>query len=149
MRRWFANIFLKLSDALSPKRLDQIAVLNGTEAGLRKALASYKEQFEEYRPKGSWTATPEWTPDDAACLQGFLKTAAGQALQRRFTSIAASVAIEGCKDVMHTAHSAGCAFGWTEALRWFLSLSRVARVEATKDEQVPEGEEQLLERLSP
>jgi hypothetical protein len=93
---------------------------------------------------------PDWTPDDAIALAAFLKTETGRALAKRFQVVAGNQAVAGCQDEMHTTYAAANGNGWNEACQWFLQLSRVTGVQVAKnDESAPEGETQLLERLSP
>lgn len=92
---------------------------------------------------------PEWLPEDAASLTVFLRTGTGRSLQWRFAAVVHQNAIVGCEDSMHTAHSAGRAHGWFEAYQWVLSLSRVARVEATNTDEAPKGEAGFVDQFSP
>jgi hypothetical protein len=76
----------------------------------------------------------------------------------RYQVIEGAVATQACKDVFHTAHSAGTANGWNQARLWLESLSRSSRVteDSTPDTQgVPQndnptpGETSLVELYSP
>jgi hypothetical protein len=136
---WFdGGEFVRSGEALA-KRADLLEKQNA------QLILDYFN--DETRPR--FAVDPEWTEEDAAALKSFFATSTGQRLTVRFRAVAANVAVEGCKDFMHTSHSAGAAFGWGEACEWFIKLSRVSRVPDTKSEEAPEGEEQLLERWSP
>jgi hypothetical protein len=95
-----------------------------------------------------------WDAGDARGLGSFLDSNHGQAFSARLRTVAAHVAIEGAKDRANTIHSAGVSAGWNECVRYIHSLSRVSgeRQGAAAhlvDEQGPEDEAELLERLSP
>lgn len=144
--KFLASIFLALAIRCDRKRFAEEAA---RKERIEKGFAALVlEHFnDENDPR--FQAAPEWGPDDAALLETFLKTETGNRLRRRFAAVAGTVAIAGCADSIHTAHSAGNGNGWNEAYQWFVKLSRVAGVQATpKDEQLPEDEEALLERFS-
>lgn len=128
----------------------------GEQRELRRRCAHLEQAYSDVLLKyfndetgPRFEQAPDWTPADAGNLSTFLKTETGQTLARRFAVVAGIAAVAGCADSMHTAHSAGSGNGWNEACQWFLKLSRVVGDQTTKnDEQAPEDEAQLLERLS-
>jgi hypothetical protein len=126
----------------------ELAAAEAEKCSLENDLERERQTFAELGP--IFDNAPHWTPDDAIALAGFLKTDSGRTLARRFQVVAGNQAVAGCRDVMHTTYAAGNGNGWDEACRWFLQLSRVTGVQVAKnDESAPEGETQLLERLSP
>lgn len=172
MRRRLARLFHSIADAIHSYRKDeeirlglnvdlfrakansyqkQLSAERARTGELERRLASLTRQvIEELNAPDRYDVAPDWTPDDALKFRAFLQTDTGLTFRQRLAAVGASVAIKGAGDVMHTAHSAGCAFGWQECQRWILSLSRVVREPDHKtDEARPEGEDELLERLSP
>ncbi|HVX56968.1 MAG TPA: hypothetical protein VHA37_04500 [Candidatus Saccharimonadales bacterium] len=96
----------------------------------------------------------DWLPEDQAAWVTFLRTTTGQRLLARMRAIESQVAINACQDVFHTAHSAGMAKGWHEALTWLQSLSRSSRVHEDQapdgaPDNPPGGDPALVERYSP
>jgi hypothetical protein len=75
-------------------------------------------------------------------------------MRERMRAITSQVAVNACKDVFHTSHSAGVAQGWSEAQAWLESLSRSSRViedlapDGATDNPLG-GDPALVERLSP
>lgn len=124
-------------------------------------------QFSDLLPAAP--LAPDWTLEHQVVLNRFLGSEAGQVFWARMTAVESDLAKRMVKDVMHTSHSAGVAAGFGEAVKWVRSL-RTANPETisgqsspvsegdlagradgseANDEQVPKGEESLLERLSP
>src|SRR5262245_1492641 len=94
---------------------------------------------------------PEWTSDDAANFATFLKTATGRALRARMHSLTSVVCVSGCQNAITATHSAGIGAGWKECTDKFFEHAKISRTAGAQaeDETAPEGEEQLLERMSP
>jgi hypothetical protein len=132
---------------------DKCLALRNSKLRIKQLEENYSKLVLEYFNEHTgplFENAPDWTSEDAAVLSGFFKTPTGQTLTKRFQVVAGNAAVEGCKDEMHTTYAAANANGWNEACQWFLKLSRVTGAQvATKDEQAPEGEAQLLERFSP
>lgn len=153
MRRALHNFFLSLADKLDGCRVaaqdqlqDSFKRLSARNDRLHHELAATKPA-----PHNFDGIPGEWTDQDAAALAAFLKTDSGHALAKRFSAVAVHQALRGCNDERNTVYAAGTARGWDEAFQWFISISRVTGVQATKpkDDQAPDGEEQLVERYSP
>lgn len=155
MKRWLANILLKISDWLDSRRLDELGQKD-------RSLAIYLKQYLELRDAHNELVfqsvqpmafqAPDWTADDAIAFAAFMKTGPGQALKARLQAMTATVCMSGCEDSMHTTHSAGIGAGWKECTLKLLEhtrISRAPRVEGANNEEAPQGEEQLLEQLSP
>lgn len=101
-------------------------------------------------------AAPDWGPEQMVSLNGFLSSATGRTLLLRGRAIQFRNATEACKDVFHTAHSAGAAKGFGECLDWIESLSRACRVEQDSSPEIegqtdtlPPGEAALRDSMSP
>lgn len=92
---------------------------------------------------------PEWREDDKARWLTFLDSETGKRLMLRAHAVLFQNALEGCKDSFTTAHSAGRAAGFAEAIEWMQSLSRSASDKAENDAQTPGGEPSLRELLAP
>jgi hypothetical protein len=118
-------------------------------AGLAKRL--WPEIVRHVRPPPDYGSllSSDWTEVHAQALAAFLKSEVGKAFYRRLQAVAATVAIAGCRNTVHTVHSAGVSAGWDEAVRYIYSISRVAGDQATKPDETPRGETELLEQLSP
>ncbi|MDE2099809.1 MAG: hypothetical protein KGL39_21330 [Patescibacteria group bacterium] len=94
---------------------------------------------------------PEWTATEQADWKRFLASQTGQVLQARGQALAAVIALRAGEDAINPGHAAVRAAGFNDCLRWLDSLSRVTGDQVTEPtaEQPPEGEAELLERLSP
>lgn len=146
--KFLASILLALAKVLDPAR--DFAALKERHTRLERQHTELVVETYSDAMDPRFDVAPELSPDDRATLATFLKTPSGQALNKRFGVVAMNQALLGCNDPMHTTYAAGNGNGWNEAYKWFQTISRVPRVEDTKnDEQAPEGEEQLLERMSP
>jgi hypothetical protein len=144
--KFISSICLALAVWLNPKGF---AAATARQARLEQEVARLTLESLNEDTGPLYAGVPDWSEDDAMALQVFLKTPTGQNLQQRFCGVMTNVALEGCKDEMHTTYSAANGNGWNEAYQWFVKLSRVSRVPDTKNEQPEEGAEQLLERWSP
>lgn len=136
MKRALANFLLNLAIKLGAKRVTVNVIKDGYSEAAADALL---------------TAKPDWSPDDAAAIDKFLKSEAGQLFSKRIRLVAATVAIKGAANQTNTIHAAGISAGWNECVRYIHSLSRVSGVQDTNPnaEQAPQDEAQLLELLSP
>ena len=136
MKRALANFLLNLAIKLGAKRVTVNVIKDGYSEAAADALL---------------TAKPDWSPDEAAAVDKFLKSDAGASFLKRVRAVAAQVAIKGAANQVNTIHAAGISHGWNECVRYIFSLSRVSRVEDTTPnaEQAPQDEASLLEQLSP
>jgi hypothetical protein len=97
----------------------------------------------------------DWSEEHRAHWAQFLSTPTGQAFLARWRVLEGLVATQSCKDVFHTAHSAGTANGWNQSRVWAESLSRAARAHAETgpavkpDDSQKQGRSSLAELLSP
>lgn len=111
-------------------------------------------------------AVPAWREEHARAWRSFLQTEAGVTLRLRLQAMVCEVAIAGCCDSHSTTHSAGVGAGWNECVRKLIELAEPRRfadpleaadetisgpasATAVEHEQRPEGEAELLARLSP
>jgi len=100
-------------------------------------------------------AAPDWLPEHRAQWHQFWHSPTGRVLLARGRAIHFETAARACADVFHTAHSAGAAQGFGEALAWLDSLSRSARAPAEASpadghpDTPPTGEPELRELYSP
>lgn len=157
MRRWLANIFLKISDKLCSERVEdrkrrsnRLTILERMYSDL--CDAHNKLVFQQLDERWRFVELPEWTSDDAIAWETFLRSDTGRALRARMQAIAATCCIAGCENTINTTHSAGIGAGWKECVDKLLEhtkISRAAGVQAAKADEAPEGVEQLIERLSP
>lgn len=163
MKRALAKILFLIFPFLADPKLFRVRA-----AGFTGTLDEFQAKFQRIEAQCSelvlkyvndveparFHVAPEWHPDNAGELIRFLNSASGRILVERLKAMTSAVCIAGCQDPMHTTHSAGVGAGWDECVKKLLehaTISRVSRVEDTNqnDEQAPEGEEQLLERMSP
>lgn len=151
MRRFLANLFLRIHDALDGgRRRELLARLEAVEKEYFRTTRFHGCTLPEPEPY-KFRVAPDWTPDDSANLRKFIGTASGQALILRLNAMVATVAIAGCNDQIHTTHSAGIGAGWDECVKKLMEHSKISRVtgdQATTNE-TPPGEEELLARFSP
>jgi len=82
-----------------------------------------------------------WTADHAADWWAYLKSPVGQDLLARGRKLAVAQSAIACADVFHTAHSAGTANGWNQAMTWLESLSRASRVNEDPEPGRPQAEQ--------
>lgn len=99
----------------------------------------------------------EWTPTDKNTWRTFLQGGTGVTLMQRMTAMASANAKAASHDAMHSAHSAGRAAGFYDAITWLESLAVIefepisgadAEQSATSA-QSQQGEDSLRELLSP
>ena len=121
-------------------------------AGWLRGLADWLApagQATERGPVAVPLVRSEWPVEMAQGLEVFLRSDSGRAFLARMQAVATTVAVAGCRNTVNTVHSAGVSAGWDEAVRYMVSLSRVAGVQATNYDESPRGETELLEQLSP
>jgi hypothetical protein len=123
----------------------------------RVTVKVIKDSYTQAAAEAMLTASLVWGVDEAKAIAAFLNSPAGQLFSKRIRSVAAHVAIEGAKDRANTIRSAGVSAGWNECVRYIHSLSRVSGdqdtgrvgLSDTNDGHQPDGEAELVERLSP
>ena len=99
----------------------------------------------------------EWLPQHRDNLVNFLASDTGIALMQRMQCVASKNAQAGAADVMHTAHSAGRATGFYDALEWLQSQARIEfetisgadADQSATSAQEQQGEALLREHYSP
>lgn len=101
-------------------------------------------------------AAPEWTPTDQNNWKRFLESSTGNKLIARARAIEYDRAVAACADKVSQGHTAPRAAGFSDAIVWLLSLSRVSRAtEATdsrangESQTTEPGLDDFLARLSP
>lgn len=156
MKHAVANLLVKLAKIIKGEdRIGEAGVRDKTRSSILSSASSESKGSPEV--EAFLTAGPLWGADEAKATAAFLNSPAGRLFSTRIRSVAAHVAIEGANDRANTVHSAGVSAGWNECVRYIHSLSRVSGDQDTqqgaashlKDRHQPEGEAELLERLSP
>jgi hypothetical protein len=164
-RRW------KIEDGNQTNKPSSIPAATAMAAGGGAPPPYLKITTAEAQVDAMLTANPVWGADEAKAIAVFLNSPAGQLFSKRIRSVAAHVAIEGSRTggtrratTANTIHSAGVSAGWNECVRYIHSLatcqcalSRVSGEQDTSqvgcsnlnDRHQPEGEAEMLERLSP
>lgn len=96
-----------------------------------------------------------WTADDVTEFRRFLGTVTGQRLLARARCLEYRNALAGCNDSITTSHSAGRGAGFSDAINWLESLSRVTGDQVTgaepansNDSRPPDSEPDPAELLS-
>lgn len=64
-----------------------------------------------------------WTVADVLNLRKFLQSDTGAKLLQRARAMEYNIAVNACRDAVHTAHSAGMAAGVSDTVQWLQSLA--------------------------
>lgn len=112
-------------------------------------LFGFRRRAEQLRCLPAALPAPDWTEDNRRVWSQFLKSDVGWVLWQRMLAVSNDLAQRSCQDSMHTAHSAGRAAGFRDAVDWLHSLSRVSRDTDTTASEATPGEDALADRLSP
>lgn len=99
---------------------------------------------------------PDWTVIDRDNLKRFFESKTGKKLVERYRAVEFVNSKNACADSLHTSHSAGRAAGFSDGLKWLLSLSVATAAQPQIDSRAfgetqpvePELDD-VLARLSP
>lgn len=87
---------------------------------------------------------PQWLIEDRDNLKRFLESKTGQKLLERARAVEYDRAVKACADSFHSIHEASRAAGFSDGLKWLLSLS-VAAAEQPQIDSRASGETQPIE----
>lgn len=120
-------------------------------SSIRHKLIGWLRDRTEPRP-AAFPVCPPWTDEDRDAWARFLTSITGRKLIERKRALGLVSAIQGAKDVFHTAHSAGKTVGWDESTDWLISLTQTKeepKEQVTDDRMIEETPEELLARMTP